>query len=86
MDNETTEHEDVCPHCGGTGTVRYFIDRWTCAESDCPNDCEPCEPEKESDADDELDAEDRYWSGTGESMDDESYTDYLNGGGSGWMG
>jgi hypothetical protein len=30
--------------------------------------------------------DDRYYSGTGESMDDDSYTDSLNGPGTGWCG
>lgn len=41
-----------------------------------------------TDADEPADDgdDDRYYSGTGESMDDDSYTDSLNGPGTGWCG
>jgi hypothetical protein len=44
-----------------------------CHDEDEPNTLQDIDPEEPREGDD-----DRYYSGTGESMDDDSYTQYLN--------
>jgi hypothetical protein len=85
MSKNTTNHSDLPCTCG---TLEQYVDGLCpgCIEAadrdaDLKESCEgACDAGRACHEDEDVRGwdEDRYWSGTGERMDDESYERYLN--------